>query len=125
MSFKMGLKSAVPFSMGRNFGIFWGTRPLNSTGRHGISLNSTCDIRLSDMRHGGRMESDMRHGYFLNSTCDMVENKGQRHATLAFLKIDMRHGGPPPIKGPLSDPDLSHWESVSIIGKPAEDVGHL
>ena len=72
-----------------------GPRPLNSTGRHGLFLNSTCDIRLSDMRHGGKKDSDMRHGYFLNSTCDMVENKGQRHATLAFLKIDMQHQDPP------------------------------
>ena len=47
------------------------------------------------MRHGGKQDSDMRHGYFLHSTCDMVENKGQRHATLAFLKIDMRHQDPP------------------------------
>ena len=35
------------------------------------------------MRHGGKKDIDMRHGYLLNSTCDMVENKRQRHATLA------------------------------------------
>ena len=57
--------------------------------RHGLFLNLTCDIRLSDMRHGSKKDSDMRHGYFLNSTCDMVENKRQRHAILPFKKIDM------------------------------------
>ena len=34
--------------------------------------------------------SDMGHRHFLDSTGDMGNNKGQRHATLAFLKIDMR-----------------------------------
>ena len=38
--------------------------------------------------------SDMRHDHFLNSTGDMRINKRQRHATLAFLKIDRRHGHP-------------------------------
>ena len=32
----------------------YGPRPLKSTQRHGLSLTSTCDIRLSDMRHGGK-----------------------------------------------------------------------
>ena len=41
----------------------------------------------------------MRQGYFLNSTCDMGINKGQRHATLVFLNIDMRHGQGPHIEG--------------------------
>ena len=31
--------------------------------------------------------------------CDNEENKGHRHVTLPFLKIDMRHGEFP-IKGP-------------------------
>ena len=76
-----------------------GPRTLNSTRRH--FLNLTCDARLSDMRYGGKQDSDTRHGYFLNSTCDMVENKRQRHATLPLLKVDMRHRDhlPPPIKG--------------------------
>ena len=47
-------------------------------------LNSTCDIRRSDRRHGGTKDSDMRHGFFLNLTCDIVENKRQRNATLPF-----------------------------------------
>ena len=51
------------------------------------------------MRQGFQKYSDMRQAYFLNSTCDMAINKRQRHATLPFLKIDMRHWGPP-IKGP-------------------------
>ena len=71
--------------------IGYGPRSLNSTRRHGLFLNLTCDISLSDMRHGGKKDSDMRHGYFLNSTSDMVEDKRQRHATLPFHKIDMRH----------------------------------
>ena len=33
--------------------------------------------------------------HFLNSTGDMGNNKRQRHATLTFLKIDMRHQDPP------------------------------
>ena len=45
------------------------------------------------MRQGFQKYSDMRQAYFLNSTCDMAINK--RHATLAFLKIDRRHGDPP------------------------------
>ena len=56
-------------------------RPLNSTGRQGYFLNSTCDIEVIDMRHGFKKCSDMGHGYFLNSTCymDMYETtKGFR-----------------------------------------------
>ena len=30
-----------------------GPRPQKSTGRHGLFVHSTCDIGLSDMRHGG------------------------------------------------------------------------
>ena len=64
--------------------ILYDPRPLNSTGRHELFLNSTCDIRLSDMRHGGKKDSDMRHGYFLNLKCDMVENKQQRRGVRHF-----------------------------------------
>ena len=63
------------------------------------------------MRHGGKMDSDMRHGYFLNSTCDMVENKGQRHATSDFLKIDMRHQVPPS-RAPLY---VIHVQRMKVI----------
>ena len=52
-----------------------------------------------DMRHHFKKYSDMRQGYFLNLRCDMGINKGQRYATLAFLKIDRRHGSPD--KGPI------------------------
>ena len=45
----------------------------------------------------------MGHILFLNSTCDIGENKRQGHATLSFLKIDMRHWGSP-IKGPIGAP---------------------
>ena len=77
----------------------YGPRPLDSTRRHGLFLNLTCDISLSELRHGGKKYTDMKHGYFLNSTCNIGEDKRQRHATLPFHKIDMRHWGPP-IKGP-------------------------
>ena len=45
------------------------------------------------------MFSDMGHTLSLNSICDIEEYKQQKHATLPFLKIDMRHWEPP-IKGP-------------------------
>ena len=76
-----------------------------------LFLDSTCDIELSDMRQGGKNYSDMGHGLFLNLTCDIVENKRQRHATLPFLKFDMRHWGPP-IKGP----SVSWYYSVIYKG---------
>ena len=59
-----------------------------------------------DMRQSFQKYSDMQQGYFLNSTCDMAINKRQRHATLAFLKIDRGHGDPPPppLKGPHGGP---------------------
>ena len=47
------------------------------------------------MRQCFNKYSDMRQGYFLKSTGDMALNKRQRHATLAFNKIDRRHGDPP------------------------------
>ena len=37
------------------------------------------------------LASDMGHCKFLNLTGGMGNNKRQRHVTLAFLKIDMRH----------------------------------
>ena len=52
--------------------LHYGPRPLNSTRRLELFLNSTCDISLSDMRYGGKKDSDVRHGYFLNSTCDIA-----------------------------------------------------
>ena len=53
----------------------------------------TCDSAL-------KKYSDMRQGYFLKLTGDMALNKRQRHAKLAFLKIDRRHGDPA-VKGPM------------------------
>ena len=73
----------------------YGPRPLKSTGRLGHFLNSTCDIELIDMRQGHFLKLTWRQGHFLNLTCNMGINKQQRHATLAFLKIDTRHGDPP------------------------------
>ena len=73
----------------------YGPRPLKSTGWHGHFLNSTCDMEPIDMWQGFHTYIDMRQGYFLNLTCDMAINKRQRHATLAFLKIDRRHQDPP------------------------------
>ena len=59
-----------------------------------------------DMQHGAsvtrqehKSHSDMRNDHFLNLTGDMGINKRQRHTTMAFLKIDRRHGHPP-VKGP-------------------------
>ena len=78
---------------------FNGPRPLKSTGRHGHFLNSTCDIEPIDMRQGHFLNLTCDRDIFVNSTCDMDKNKRQRHATLAFLKIDTRHGDPP-VKGP-------------------------
>ena len=69
----------------------YGPRPLKSTGRHGHFLNSTWDIRLSNMRQGLECivtldtsfsknrhvtfrkinDKDMRHCHFLKSTCDV------------------------------------------------------
>ena len=48
------------------------------------------------MGHSFQKDSDMARGYFLDSTCDMglIINKRQRYATLAFLKINMRHQDP-------------------------------
>ena len=46
------------------------------------------------MRNGGERYSDIRHRFVLNSTCHIVKNKRQGHATLPFLKIDMRSGAP-------------------------------
>ena len=48
------------------------------------------------MGQGGKKDSDMRHDYFLNSRCDIGGIKRQRHVTLAFLEIDMRHRDPGP-----------------------------
>ena len=63
----------------------------------------------------------MQQGYFLNSTCDIGINKRQRHATLAFLKIDRRHGNPPPppAKGPQAAAVAVHaaapfWDSQIV-----------
>ena len=50
-----------------------------------------------DMRHGDLVTGDMRNDHLLNSTGAMGINKRQRqrHATLAFLKIERRHGHSP------------------------------
>ena len=61
----------------------------------------------------------MRQAYFLNSTCDMAINKRQRHATLPFLKSDMRHWGPPR-QGPLQSLPLHSGPSLNCPGETAE-----
>ena len=43
--------TGVGLGLGRVVG--YGPWPLKSTGRHWHFLNSTCDMGLSDMRHGG------------------------------------------------------------------------
>ena len=96
----------------------YGPRPLNSTRRYGPFLKSTSDIRLSDMRQGTEIDSDMRHCHFLNSTCNMALgiNERQRHSTLPFLKINRRHGdrrhGDTPVKGPIYTVMVLHTHKV-------------
>ena len=97
-----------------------GPRPLNSTGRHGHFLNSTSDISLSDMRQGLKNYSEMGHDLFLNSTFDIGINKGQRHATLAFLKIDMR---PRPIQLTPPPPSPPCPDCSSCPAPPGRDAG--
>ena len=72
--------------------VSWPLTPKND--RATRPFYSTSDIGPSDMRQGGKNYSDMGHGLFSNSTFDMGINKRQRRVTLAFLKIDMRHGDP-------------------------------
>ena len=62
-----------------------------------------------------KFDSDMRQGYFLNSTCDIAINKRQRHATLAFLKIDRRHGDPPS-RAPLNYPQKGFCLLAPLAG---------
>ena len=45
---------------------------------------------------GSNNNSDLGHLHYLNLTGDRGRIKRQRHATLAFLKIDMRHQDPNP-----------------------------
>ena len=47
------------------------------------------DLSHSDM--GPQKGSDTGHGHFVNSTGEEENFKQQRHATLPFLKIDIRH----------------------------------
>ena len=69
----------------------------NLTGRHGcfFKKNRQGDMTVffySTRRHGPKKIVTCDMETFLKSTCNMVKNKQQKHATLAFLKIDMRHG---------------------------------
>ena len=50
------------------------------------------DLKYSDV---GLKKDDIGHGHFFNSTGDKGNFKRQRHETLSFLKIDMRHGDAP------------------------------
>ena len=79
------------------------------------------------MRQGFKKYSDMRQGYLLKSTGDIALNKQQRHATLAFLKIDRRHGDPPSRAPSLMEHyvfvllryflnDKEHFYSCQIVG---------
>ena len=51
---------------------------------------------------------------FLNSTCDNVDNKQQGHATLPFLKIDMRHWGAPS-RAPTMHAPSAHWTITNPV----------
>ena len=60
-----------------------------------------------DMRQGHKGHSDMRHDHFINSTGDMGINKRQiLYTTLAFLKIDRRHGHRPSRAPIVPPPDF-------------------
>ena len=86
-----------------------GPRPVKSTGRHGHFLNSTGWHDPYRQRHWLKYWSDMGYWHFLNSTGDSGNIKQQRHETLVFLKIDMRHQDPPP---PRQGP---HSPSTSLL----------
>ena len=68
---------------------------IQSTGRHGHFLHSTCDIGLSDMR---RAKNDRDIAFSkLDSTCDIgqwktISDKDMRHCH--FLKLTFDIGGP-------------------------------
>ena len=87
-------------------------------GRQCYFLNSTCDMEPTDMRQGFQKYSDMRQGYFLNLTCDMAINERQRHATLAFLKIDRRHGEPPS-RAPAVDEQIPEQMECYFVSSSA------
>ena len=58
----------------------------------------------------------MGHSLFLNLTCDILENKGQGHASLPFLEIDMPHWGSP-VKGPSRQEKV-----VGVMGVNYSDI---
>ena len=76
------------------------------------------------MRQGSKQYSDMRQDYFLNSTCYIAINKRQRHATLAFLKIERRHGDPP-VKGPRDNVGWNPGEILQEVGEKIYQSGQL
>ena len=53
----------------------------------------------------GQEFSDMGHGNLLNSTRNQRNSKRQRHQTLEFIKIDMRHQDPTS-RAPVSIKDI-------------------
>ena len=59
-----------------------GPWPLNSTGRHGLVLKSTCDMEPSDMRNEISDTITIRPTPFLPGL------SSNRHATLGYFKID-------------------------------------
>ena len=54
-------------------------RPLKSTGRHNIFLNSTCDMELIYVRYGFKKDSDVGQGHFLNATWASISDRNMRH----------------------------------------------
>ena len=77
------------------------------------------------MRQENKNDSDMGHAHFLNSTCDMEENKRQRHVTLPFLKIDMRHGEFPSRAPIHSQPCVHHCSMCLQTGSQVGGVGEV
>ena len=72
--------SVARFSKGASIGVMYGSGPLSSTQPF--------------------LKFYIRRGRFLSSTGDKMVSLRQRHATLSFLKFDMRHRTPPPIRVP-------------------------
>ena len=71
---------------------------IQGSGHYGVNKFKRINfIELIDMRQGFGICSDTQHSFFLNLTCNMgIKYKGQRHATLAFLTVDMGN----PYQGP-------------------------
>ena len=61
-------------------------------------------------------DSDRGHGHFIKTTLDKGDIiKYERHATWAFLKIDMGYEDPP-IRSPMVNSTCRHYSKTVLIG---------